>query len=416
GFVVGTFAFAFAFGGVQLTRVVAVPLVFLFFMVPPPPLIVYLMTSEMQLISSKLGVLFIRALNMPVFLTGNVIDLGTLKLEVVEACSGLRYLFPFLSLGFLMAYIFRGPLWQKAALFLITVPITVLMNSIRIAITAFMSDRFGADYAEGFSHFVEGWMIFVFCILFLLLTAFLISRVLNKRPLLAFLNVPSIGAVGPAADPKADQKQLIYLCLLIGLVTVSLFVRSPVLATPDRQRLLNLPYELDEWRFLNTETLSKETEEVLNADDYVVANFADEAGKLLNVYVAYLDSQEDGKSWHSPRQCLPGGGWQIGEITATALPIESRGQSISVNRALIQQGDERLLVYFWFEQRGRTITNEFMIKYYLMVDTVRKKRSDGALVRILTEVDPDETVDAAEQRLISFTKSVVDELPAYVPQ
>ncbi|MEO0613098.1 MAG: archaeosortase/exosortase family protein, partial [Pseudomonadota bacterium] len=88
-----------------------------------------------QRMSSELGVAMIQAMNIPVYLSGNVIDLGTYQLAVAEACSGLRYLFPFLSLGFLAAYLFKGTWWQKAIIFLSTIPITILMNSLRIAIT-----------------------------------------------------------------------------------------------------------------------------------------------------------------------------------------------------------------------------------------------------------------------------------------
>ena len=104
-------------GGWHLLRLLLVPIAFSFFMIPLPYFLTVLLSARMQLWSSELGVAVIRLFSIPVFLEGNVIDLGVYKLGVVEACSGLRYLFPFLSLGFLAAYSVDLRFWQKAVIF-----------------------------------------------------------------------------------------------------------------------------------------------------------------------------------------------------------------------------------------------------------------------------------------------------------
>ena len=118
---------------------------------------------QLQLLSSQLGVAFIRLFHIPVFLEGNVIDLGVYKLQVVDACSGLRYLYPMMSLGFLAAYLFQAPLWQRAIVFLSTIPITIAMNSLRIGLVGILVDHFGPQDADGFLHMFEGWIIFIAC-------------------------------------------------------------------------------------------------------------------------------------------------------------------------------------------------------------------------------------------------------------
>ena len=107
------------------------------------------LSFRLQLISSELGVFFIRLFQVPVYLEGNVIDLGTYKLQVVEACSGLRYLYPLLSLGFLAAYLFQAPLWQRVVVFLSTIPITIVMNSFRIGMVGVLVDRWGPNKRTG---------------------------------------------------------------------------------------------------------------------------------------------------------------------------------------------------------------------------------------------------------------------------
>jgi len=113
--------------------------------------------------SSEIGVAVIRLFDISVFLEGNVIDLGSYKLQVVEACSGLRYLFPLMSFAFICAYIFKGKFWMRAVIFLSSMPITVIMNSFRIGVIGVLVEYYGIGAAEGFLHDFEGWIIFVAC-------------------------------------------------------------------------------------------------------------------------------------------------------------------------------------------------------------------------------------------------------------
>ena len=126
-------------------RPILVPLLFLVFMIPLPSFFLNNLSSQLQLISSELGVAVIRAFGISVFLEGNVIDLGSYKLQVVEACSGLRYLFPLMSLSFICAYIFRGAFWKRAIIFLSSIPLTVLMNSFRIGVIGVLVEYWGAQ-------------------------------------------------------------------------------------------------------------------------------------------------------------------------------------------------------------------------------------------------------------------------------
>src|SRR5262249_37015139 len=147
-------------GGYSLLKEACVPLLFLLFAIPVPILFNDSLSIQLQLISSELGAFFIRMLQIPVFLDGNVIDLGYYKIQVVDACSGLRYIYPLLSLSFLLAYMFQAPLWQRALVFFSSIPIAVAMNSIRIGLVGLTVDHWGIRAAEGFLHYLEGGTIF----------------------------------------------------------------------------------------------------------------------------------------------------------------------------------------------------------------------------------------------------------------
>ena len=115
-------------------------------------------------------------LEFPVFADGNIIDLGTFKLQVVEACSGLRYLLPLTCISFIVAYLYKAPFWKKAVLVLSATPITIAINSVRIAITALLVSGFGTQMAEGFLHEFEGLVIFLIGVLLLVIEIFVLER------------------------------------------------------------------------------------------------------------------------------------------------------------------------------------------------------------------------------------------------
>jgi exosortase/archaeosortase family protein len=143
-------------------------------MLPLPGVLYFKLNTWLQLISSELGVFFLQLANVPVFLEGNIIDLGVLRLHVAEACSGLRYLFPILSFSYIFAVLYRGPMWHKAVLLISAAPITVFMNSVRIAAAGIIAQRYGTDWLDGFTHFFEGWVIFISCVAILFLLAWLL--------------------------------------------------------------------------------------------------------------------------------------------------------------------------------------------------------------------------------------------------
>ena len=147
--------------GLRTARHLMVPLLVLSFAIPLPADIQAGLTAKLQLVSSSLGVLFIRLCGIPVFLEGNVIDLGVYKLQVVEACSGLRYMFSLASLGFIAACLFRAALWKRVVLILSTLPITIVMNSLRIGIVGLLVNSHGIEMADGFNHEFEGFSIFL---------------------------------------------------------------------------------------------------------------------------------------------------------------------------------------------------------------------------------------------------------------
>jgi EpsI family protein len=156
--------------------------------------------------------------------------------------------------------------------------------------------------------------------------------------------------------------------------------------------------------------------DALRFDDYLLADYRTEDGQPVNLYAAYYRSQRKGQSAHSPQSCLPGGGWEISSLNGVDLPADSgMARSLHVNRALIQKGGQKQIVLYWFKQRERILSNEYLVKLFLFWDGLTRGRTDGALVRIASVVGPGETEDVVDERLRKFVSTIEPELLRYVP-
>lgn len=406
------FGITLATFGKGITRQVWVPMALLALAIPLPNFLYNKLSAHLQLLSSALGVEVIRACNISVYLEGNVIDLGKMKLQVVEACSGLRYLFPLMSLAFICSYLFQAPLWQRALVFLSSLPITVLMNSLRIGIIGVLVEYWGQGMAEGFLHDFEGWAVFMACALLLLGEIWVLATWVPPRSRLRDcfgLETTPFSSKAPLDHWRTTRTLIISLALLtLAALTLALSPENSEI-TPPRRTFAEFPLQLQDWSGTTT-TMEQQYIDRLDFDDYILADYTKPGGVPVNFYVAYYGSQSSGESAHSPRSCIPGDGWKITEVTEIAL-----SEKIHANRVLIQKGDTRQVVYYWFDQRGRNLTNEYLIKWYLFRDGLLQNRSDGALIRLTTVVPPGHPVDEADQRLQAFFQALGDRLEQFVP-
>jgi EpsI family protein len=258
------------------------------------------------------------------------------------------------------------------------------------------------------------------CMVLLFVEMWLFSRLSGKK--VAFnelVLIPSewSGNAKHAGPEIKFNKSIILLLLLLGSTAIasnSIQGREEII--PERKAFLNFPLHLGKWQGRN-DYLSQFYLDQLKLTDYVIINYAQpESGNGVNFYSAYYQSQRQGASMHSPKACIPGDGWQISQFGQRNFPdILIDGNELKVNRAIIQKGDSRQLVYYWFQQQGRTITDEYLVKWYLFYDAIASNRTDGSLVRLVTSIGTAEDIEAADQRLQSFMKDLTPELPAYIP-
>jgi EpsI family protein len=210
--------------------------------------------------------------------------------------------------------------------------------------------------------------------------------------------------------------RFLLVALLIASAAIFLQAHSHGEIFPPRESLDSFPIQLGEWSGTDIE-IEQEVRDVLGPGDFLLRDYEDKnpSDPQIDLFIAYFASQRAGDTIHSPKNCLPGAGW---------APVSNRRITLSVpghapfpaNRYVIAKNDSRQLVLYWYWAHDRGVASEYWAKYYLVADSIRMNRSDGALVRISSPMLPGETPAAAEQRLLPFTASVVPLLDSYIPR
>ena len=177
-------------------------------------------------------------------------------------------------------------------------------------------------------------------------------------------------------------------------------------AAVPRALLAEVPCDVAAWRCDGDTRLDSQALAVLKVDDYLNRRYraSDAAASDVSLYIGYYERQRQGEAIHSPQNCLPGAGWQ--PVTAGKKTLSAAGESITVNALTVQKGVDRAAVVYWYQGRGRVVANEYANKLFLVVDSARLHRTNGALVRIVAP-----GLEAAE----AFAAALYPRLSRFIP-
>ncbi len=181
-----------------------------------------------------------------------------------------------------------------------------------------------------------------------------------------------------------------YVTLALLLITTFFVYRAPHgQSIPLRQDLNNFPEQIGAWRGEVSRVMDPNVLEILRVDHYLDRLYRNESGLWISLYIGYFEDQKDGETVHSPRNCMPGSGWNFLETTPITLPAAgAKPLTIQALRAVLVNGEQRMLTYYWYQSRGRFETSEYWQKINLVADAMRYNRTDGALVRVLAPLPP----------------------------
>jgi len=208
-------------------------------------------------------------------------------------------------------------------------------------------------------------------------------------------------------------KGRVFLVLLLFAVTwYALHTTAEVKAVPIKRALADFPQHLGDYRLSGALQSSAAELAMLGVDDYIQYNYINDAGERINLYVGYYSAVGVTGAYHSPKNCLPGGGWNIYSTRQVSLNIGS--QQTAIAEMLIENGVEQQVVMYWYQNRGRIISSEYWEKFWLIKDSLFMGRRDGTFVRIMSYAT-DGQVEAAEQRVRRFAEMALPALNDFLP-
>lgn len=216
-------------------------------------------------------------------------------------------------------------------------------------------------------------------------------------------------------ESKGNQRRFWALLVVLAVSggVVNVWERRGEAHAP-RRALKELPAEVSTWRQVGADDrFDAETEKVLRADDYLSRSYASSNNRVASLYVGYYATQRNGATYHSPLNCLPGAGWNMTAAETVNIKPGDGAPAFEANRYIIQKGDHQQLLVYWYQGRGRAVASEYWGKVYTVLDSARRRRSDGAMVRVMTPITSTES--AALETAVDLAAQIAPLLPEYVP-
>ena len=203
-------------------------------------------------------------------------------------------------------------------------------------------------------------------------------------------------------------RRLLVLTVTVLIAAACLRASTAEHRVPLPQPLASLPWKIGEWTAIRQQAFDAATVAVLQADDYVSRNYVRGTRDQADLFVGYYESQRQGDTIHSPMNCLPAAGWQL--LTIDRTSVELAGRPVVVNRDIIQNGLDKRLVYYWYQSHGRIVASEYWTKAYLVLDGLRLRRTDGAIVRVIAPIGDNEgRADRGAQEFVQTIHSVLEQ-------
>ncbi len=385
------------------------PILILVFIVPLPPFLNQTISFKLKLMASALSTEMLRATGISALLEGNIIDLGVGKLNVVDACSGLRYIMPIILMGLLVGYFFVRGIWRRLVILIIAMPLSVILNSFRIYITGIFTVNGHPELAEDTFHDFFGIAIFLTAFLTLGCMAFILKRI-GSQPPAAFWKDSFRSFPGS----KARFIMTACFCLLFAGGGLAMQKISSDSTCPPREQFASFPMAIGDWHG-ERQYISEKILDSLWSDDYLQAMYLKKGSPdVIHLLIPFYEYQGTHHTAHAPQSCLLGGGFSMRK-SGKRLVAVAPDRQIEIMTLLLEKGDNKVLAGYFFLQRGRVITNPWHNKFYLMWDALTKHRTDGALVRAELVMAPGRDVDEAYEELMGFMIQLWPVLAEYVP-
>jgi EpsI family protein len=210
------------------------------------------------------------------------------------------------------------------------------------------------------------------------------------------------------------SKYVQILTLVLVAQAVLFYSASHGESTPLPLPLAGMPTRVGDWKLVQEGVVDEDEKAVLKADDLLTRWYAGPEGGA-NLFIAYFKTQRQAQSPHSPRNCLPGAGYQPVENESGPIDVPVAARSIHINKFVVANGEDESVVLYWYQSQGRVIADEFAAKFYLIADSIRNHRSDTALVRVVVPVNGHTTLQQASRTAIDFVQAMYPMISSWLP-
>jgi EpsI family protein len=212
---------------------------------------------------------------------------------------------------------------------------------------------------------------------------------------------------------KAGARYWAMLAVLLAATTGMAYL-SHGEATPPAKPLAEFPTEIAGFKMFGDWPMDQDTIKALGVTDYLQRGYFSPSQGQLSLYIGYFRSQRTGASIHSPKNCLPGAGWQPEQSTIYQLPLDD-GRKVPINLYVVRKDLDEQLVLYWYQAHGRVVASEYWGKFYLVYDALRLNRTDAALVRITAPILHGNE-EQARARALTFAEQIARDVDQIIPR
>ena len=416
------------FFGANILKLLVVPFALLILAIPIPQIIFNKIAFPLQIWASQMAVWGIRFFEVASVRKGNVIEIlpngatQIIALEVVEACSGIRSLMTLITLSLVLGYFTREKsnenqpflknpdVWRTFVLMFSAIPIAIFTNAARVTATGVLSFYYGKQATESFWHELSGWLVYVAALILLLSINFVLKKFKIRGSKFEVQNQEF--TIHLSKFSIQNSVLLLAVVLFVGGVFINWFANRGEVNI-ERRTLTEISAQLGDWTQKGSEfRFDKQTESVLRADDYVMREYSLPNGRIANLYIGYYASQRTGATYHSPQNCLPGAGWEMKQPEVIEITTPT-GKTFKANWFIIENGIYKEVLIYWYQGRGRAVASEYEDKINTVWDSITRRRSDGAMVRVMTSVGNSES--EATTAAADLAAKTADRLSEFVP-
>lgn len=408
----------FCFGR-KMFKVLFFPLAFLIFMIPLSTLVQNKIGVPLKAISTKFGAVILRLSGISVFVEGNVIDLGVTQLQVVDACAGLRFILPLFALGVIFAHFFEKNRWKQIALAVITIPIAIITNGIRVGATGILAHQYGPKVAEGFFHGFSGWIVFVFAFALLFVFHFFVLKRFKTKD--KYHNNPSSGNNEGSNEvqrtPSGNLTPVLICSVSFIIFGILIYSTTMLSATNIKGGLSSFPLTINEWQG-KEESMDPEIIRLSGAEQALNATYANTDKQIVSLFIGYRGSPfvESENFFHSPNVCLPSAGWRTIQSTTYTIKGVPVFNALTIAKMVIEKMGQRQLVYYWFQTKNRTSYDVNINRFHLALHAIKRDSTHDLFIRPITPIYPGESIEDAEKRMDQFVRDMMTALLQFLEE